>query len=246
MITIVFPNELFMEKKFTLMKTLTAFCNLLCGRKNACAVGNDATLVSAGCTTTTVNNESNNMDDPDRSGSFLFYEQSAINDQTAMGDDSSSPNDQKLKDNEGHDSQQKRAKSDELASGNGPASVYDRARWRVNDDLAACSGLIDEWSVVSGRWPGVNSDWQLWNKKVVVGNTETTNTGTKNTMTNKNDAWLPFASFYFLFDLIFKLFKCIQENNLNKNSEPVFIPVRICDKSKMHCSQNRFNKKNQI
>src|SRR5678816_3885792 len=130
MITIVFPNELFMEKKFTLMKTLTAFCNLLCGRKNACAVGNDATLVSAGCTTTTVNNESNNMDDPDRPGSFLFYEQSAINDQTAMGDDSSSPNDQKLKDNEGHDSQQKRAKSDELASGNGPASVYDRARWR--------------------------------------------------------------------------------------------------------------------
>ena len=245
MITIVFPNELFMEKKFTLMKTLTAFCNLLCGKKNACAVNNVVTGVSAGCTTTTVNNESNNIDDPDKSGSFLFYNQSAIDDQTAGGNDSPITGDQKLKNNDA-DNHSKRSENDELASGNGPGSVYDRARWRVNDDLAACIAVNGEWSVVSGYFPGVNSDWQLWNKKVVVGNTETTNTGTKNTRTNKNDAWLPFASFYFLFDLIFKLFKCIQENNLNKNSEPVFIPVRICDKSKMHFSQNRFNKKNQI
>ena len=244
MITIVFPNELFMEKKFTLMKTLTAFCNLLCGRKNACAVGNDVTLVSVGCTTKTVNSESNNIDDAKQIASFLFYDQSTINDQTPSGDDSSSINDQKIKDNEDHDSHRELGMSDELAKGNGP--VYDRARWTVNDDLAACIAVNGEWSVVSGYFPGVNSDWQLWNKKVVVGNTETTNTGTKNTRTNKNDAWLPFASFSFFCDLIFKLFKCIQENNLNKNSEPVFIPVRICDKSNMHFSQNRFNKKNKI
>ena len=148
MITIVFPNELFMEKKFTLMKTLTAFCNLLCGRKNACAVGNDVTLVSVGCTTKTVNNESNNIDDPDRLGSFLFYDQSTINDEAPSGDDSSSINDQKIKDNEDHDSHRELGMSDELAKGNGP--VYDRARWRVNDDLAACNAINSEWPLVNG------------------------------------------------------------------------------------------------
>jgi len=235
-----------MEKKFTLMKTLTAFCNLLCGKKNTCAVNNVAAGVLAGCTTTTVNNESNNIDDAKQIASFLFYDQSTINDQTPTGDDLSSINDQKIKDNEDRDNDRERGTNDELASGNGPGSVYDRARWRVNDDLAACSAINSEWPLVNGYFPGVNGGWQLWNKNILACNTQTTNTELKNTRTNKNGVWLPFASFYFLFDLIFKLFKCIQENNLNKNSEPVFIPVRICDKSKMHFSQNRFNKKNQI
>ena len=91
----------------------------------------------AGCTTTTVNNESNNIDDAKQIASFLFYDQSTINDQTPTGDDSSSINDQKIKDNEDGDNDRERGTNDELASGNGPGSVYDRARWRVNDDLAA-------------------------------------------------------------------------------------------------------------
>jgi len=197
-----------MEKKFTLMKTLTAFCNLLCGKKNACAVGNGATLVSGGCTTTTVNNKSNNMDDPDKSGSFLFYEQSA-NDQTSTGENSSSTsNGQQLKNNDDADNRSKRGASDELASGNGPASVYDRARWRVNDDLAACTAINSEWPVVNGYYPGVNSEWQLWNKNIPACNTQTTNTERKNTYTrtNQNDASLPFASFSFLYNTVLKKF----------------------------------------
>jgi len=218
-----------MEKKFTLMKTLTAFCNLLCGKKNACAVSNDATLVSAGCATTTVNNESNKIDDAKQNASFLFYDQSTINDQTPTGDDSSSKNDQKIKENEDHDNDRERDTNDELASGNGPASVYDRARWRVNDDLAACNAINSEWPLVNGYFPGVNSEWQLWNKKVVVGNTETTNTGTKNTRTNKNDAWLPFASFCFLFVGAFAKADLRQSIGqlFFKNQKPVLLTVPI-------------------
>jgi len=231
MITIVFPNELFMEKKFTLMKTLTAFCNLLCGRKNACAVGNDATLVSVGCTTKTVNSESNNIDDAKQIASFLFYDQSTINDQTPSGDDSSSINDQKIKDNEDHDSHRELGMSDELAKGNGP--VYDRARWRVNDDLAACNAINSEWPLVNGYFPGVNSEWQLWNKNIPACNTESTNTETKNTWTNQNDAWLPFASFSFLWTIIHNVLRSVKNNYSNRQVRAALIPVRIGNKPKV-------------
>jgi len=230
MITIVFPNELFMEKKFTLMKTLTAFCNLLCGRKNACAVGNDATLVSVGCTTKTVNSESNNIDDAKQIASFLFYDQSTINDQTPSGDDSSSINDQKIKDNEDHDSHRELGMSDELAKGNGP--VYDRARWRVNDDLAACNAINSEWPLVNGYFPGVNSEWQLWNKNIPACNTESTNTETKNTWTNQNDAWLPFASFSFLWTIIHSVLRSVKNNYSDRQVRVALIPVRIASKPK--------------
>ena len=203
MITIVFPNELFMEKNFTLMKTLTAFFNLLCGKKNVCALNNDATGASVDCPLTRVNNQSNNIDDPDKSGSFLFYNQSAIDDQTAGANDSSPiTGDQKLKNNDA-DNHSKRSMNDELASGNGSTSIYDHARWRVNDDLAACSAINSEWPVVNGYYPGVNSEWQLWNKNILAWNTQTTKTEPKNTRTNQNDAWLPFASFSFFFTDLF-------------------------------------------
>ena len=233
MITIVFPNELFMEKKFTLMKTLTAICNLLCGKKNACAVGSDTTLVSAGCSTTTVSNESNNIDDAKQIASFLFYDQSTINDQTPSGDDSSSINDQKIKDNEDRDNDRERGTNDELASGNGPASVYDRARWRVNDDLAACNAINSEWPLVNGYFPGVNSEWQLWNKNIPACNTESTNTETKNTWTNQNDAWLPFASFSFLWTIIHNVLRSVKNNYSNRQVRAALIPVRIGNKPKV-------------
>ena len=232
MITIVFPNELFMEKKFTLMKTLTAFCNLLCGKKNACAVNNVVTGVSVGCATTTVNNESHNMDDPDKSGSFLFYNQSAIDDQTAGGNDSPITGDQKLKNNDA-DNHSKRSENDELASGNGPGSVYDRARWRVNDDLAACNAINSEWPLVNGYFPGVNSEWQLWNKNIPACNTESTNTETKNTRTNQNDAWLPFASFSFLWTIIHNVLRSVKNNYSNRQVRAALIPVRIGNKPKV-------------
>jgi hypothetical protein len=222
-----------MEKKFTLMKTLSAFFNLLCGKKNACAVNNDATGGSVDCPLTRVNNQSNNMDDPDKSGSFLFYNQSAIDDQTAAVNDSSSiAGDQKLKNNDAH-SHSKHSENDELASGNGPASVYDRARWRVNDDLAACSAINSEWPVVNGYYPGVSSEWQLWNKNILACNRQTTNTEPKNTRTNQNDAWLPFASFSFIrhslgvggSTIISAVVKLFEEDDFKKSLRPVFIPV---------------------
>jgi len=222
-----------MEKKFTLMKTLTAFCNLLCGKKNTCAVNNVAAGVLAGCTTTTVNNESNNIDDAKQIASFLFYDQSTINDQTPTGDDLSSINDQKIKDNEDRDNDRERGTNDELASGNGPGSVYDRARWRVNDDLAACNAINSEWPLVNGYYPGVNSEWQLWNKNIPACNTESTNTETKNTWTNQNDAWLPFASFSFLWTIIHNVLRSVKNNYSNRQVRAALIPVRIGNKPKV-------------
>ncbi len=49
-----------MEKNFTLMKTLSAFCNLLFFRsrkKKVCAVNNDGMSLTGCCTVTTVNQQ---------------------------------------------------------------------------------------------------------------------------------------------------------------------------------------------
>ena len=224
------------------MKTLTAFLDLLFPRrKNSRAVNNEHVSTTGGCGNgTTVNNKFIYVNDAKQANaSFLFFEQAVINDQQSTVDSPRSiEDDKKIKSKE-----ELKKVNDELAQRNLPKPVYKTWKERVNDDLAACTAVDDP------LLPPLNTSYKRKNDNINVDHIFTINNTTINTdttRTNKNDALLPFASFSFFCDLIFKLFKCIQENNLNKNSEPVFIPVRICDKSKMHFSQNRFNKKNQI
>src|SRR4030095_12452983 len=130
-----------MEKKFTLMKTLTAFLVLLFPRskKNSRAVNNDQTS-TAGCGTgTTVNNHLIHTNDPDKPGSFLFFNESAIDGQSNWTpleqsiDNIPQPadNEQKLKSKE-----ELKKVNDELAQRNIPKPVHNNWRERVNDDMA--------------------------------------------------------------------------------------------------------------
>ena len=184
-----------MEKNFTLMKTLSAFCNLLFLRsrkKKIYAVNNDGTSLTGCCTVTTVNQKSNHTNDAKQhDASFLFYDQSAINDKISTGGSSSTAKDQKLKSNEDPEP----GVNDELASGNGAAPVYNNWRDRVNDDLAACTAVEDP------LFPPLKNSSKRKNENINVDHiftiNDTTTINTYTTMTNRNDALLPFASFSF-------------------------------------------------
>src|ERR1044071_1031935 len=96
-----------MEKNFTLMKTLTAFRDLLFprSRKNCRTVNNNQTS-TAGCGTGKVNNLLicvNDAKQPD--ASFLFFNKSTIDDQESKLDSpQSKDNEQKLNGKEDSDS----------------------------------------------------------------------------------------------------------------------------------------------
>src|SRR6185295_10226281 len=217
-----------MEKKFTLMKTLTAFRNLLFSRsKKSCrAVNNDITSV-AGCgITTTIHNHLKYTNDPDTSGSFLFFEQTADSQESAVGSLPSTDNDQKSKSN-----QPLRNVNDELAQKNLPKQVHNNWRERVNDDLAACTQVDDPLFPPKTSYKRKNDNINVDHIFTISDTTTTINNHT--TRTKRNDAFRPFASFSFLFIISFKALKFLPQNNFKRNSEPVFIPIRICDKSKM-------------
>jgi len=234
-----------MEKKFTLMKTLTAFRNLLFSRsKKSCrAVNNDITSV-AGCgITTTIHNHLKYTNDPDTSGSFLFFEQTADSQESAVGSLPSTDNDQKSKSN-----QPLRNVNDELAQKNLPKQVHNNWRERVNDDLAACTQVDDPLFPPKTSYKRKNDNINV-DHIFTINDTKTVNNETR---TNKNDAFLPFASFSFIrrslgvsgvSTIISAVSKSFQRDD-SKNLKPVFIPVSPFDKSKMRFSQNRFNQKN--
>ena len=251
-----------MEKNYTLMKTLTAFLDLLFPRrKNSRAVNNEHVSTTGGCGNgTTVNNKFIYVNDAKQANaSFLFFEQAVINDQQSTVDSPRSiEDDKKIKSKE-----ELKKVNDELAQRNLPKPVYKTWKERVNDDLAACTAVDDP------LLPPLNTSYKRKNDNINVDHIFTINNTTINTdttRTNKNDALLPFASFSFLFTEalakvnirrsfsegglftnIFKALKFLHQNNFKRNSEPVFIPIRICDKSNMRFSQNRFNKnQNQI
>src|SRR3954470_17533729 len=136
----IFLTELFMEKNFTLMKTLTAaFLDLLfSSRKNSRIVINTPVSTTGGWGTT-VHDHLKYMNDPDMSGSFLFFEQAVTDSQQSTVDSPRSiEDDSKIKSKE-----ELKKVNDELAQRNAPKPVYNNWRERVNDDLAACTQVDD-------------------------------------------------------------------------------------------------------
>src|SRR5689334_4722844 len=110
MITIVFPTKLLMEKKFTLMKTLTAALSALRdllfsrSKRNFHTVNNFQTSTTGGCETT-VQDHFIYANDPGKSGSFLFFNQAGISDQSSIDNgQQATDNDQKLQGKEDPDS----------------------------------------------------------------------------------------------------------------------------------------------
>ena len=225
-----------MEKNFTLMKTLSAFCNLLFLRsrkKKIYAVNNDGMSLRGCCTVTTVNQKSNHTNDAKQhDASFSFYDQSTINDKISTGSSSSTTKDQKLKSNEDPEP----GVNDELASGNGATPIYKNWRDRVNDDLAACTAVEDPFL------PPLKNSSKRRNENINVDHIfttyDTTTINTYTTTTNRNDALLPFASFSFLFieglanmnlcQIIYQLFFGAAE--LFKNRKPVLLTIPIRSK----------------
>jgi len=178
-----------MEKKFTLMKTLTAlsaFCDLLFSRskKNPHAVNNSSTSTTGGCGTTTVNDRLIYVNDPYKSGSFLFFNQAADSQQSAVDSPQSMDNQQKLKSKE-----ELKKVNDELAQRNIPKPANNNWRQRVNDDLAACSPVVSRESVIVSR-----ESITVIN---VLKNIFPTSTVHNETRTKKNDSVLA-GSFSFL------------------------------------------------
>jgi hypothetical protein len=146
MITIVFPNIIVHGEKYTLMKTLTAFLDLLFPRrKNSRAVNNDQPSTAGGCGTGTVTNHLIYVNDPDRSGSFLFFEQAVINGQQSTPDSYRVDSPQSIEDDKKIKSDSSREKkiNDELALGSTPKPVYKTWKERVNDDMAVCTAVDD-------------------------------------------------------------------------------------------------------
>jgi hypothetical protein len=231
-----------MEKKFTLMKTLTAFLDLLFPhRKNSRAVNNGYASTTGGCgTTTTVNNHFIYMNDPDKSGSFLFFYDVAIDGQQSTGNGQEViDNNDKSKSKEDSDSYREKKVNDELAQRNIPRPTHNNWKQRVNDDLAACSPVVSRESVIVSRESitVINVLESIFPKTTAVDN---------ETRTNKNDASLPFASFSFFvrrlvrrnfnegesvgegsfFSTIISAFsKCFKQESFNKNLKPVFLPI---------------------
>ena len=225
-----------MEKNFTLMKTLSAFCNLLffySRKKKVSALNNGGAPLTGCCTVTTVNHKSNHTNDAKQhDASFLFYDQSTINDKISTGSSSSTTKDQKLKSNEDPEP----GVNDELASGNGATPIYKNWRDRVNDDLAACTAVDDPLS------PPLKNLYKRKSENINVDHIftidDTTTINTYTTRTNRNDALLPFASFSFLFieglanmnlcQIIYQLFFGAAE--LFKNRKPVLLTIPIRSK----------------
>jgi hypothetical protein len=205
-----------MEKNFTLMKTLTAaFLDLLFPRrKNSHRVNNGHVSTTGGCgTKTTVNNEFIYVNDPDRSGSFLLFEQAVIIDQPSTMDAPQSTNDdQKLKSKE----ESKRI-NDELALGSSPKPVYKTWKERVNDDLAACTAVDDP------LFPPVKNSYKRKNDNInvdhifTISDTTTINNYTTRT-TNDPDKSGSFS--FFIKDLLFPAF-------FHKQQRLILIPARL-------------------
>ena len=230
-----FLTELFMEKNFTLMKTLTAFLNLLLFRskKNSRPVNNDqASTTESGTGTTVTNHLKYSNDAKQCDASFLFFNESTVDGQQSEVDrPQSMDNDQKLKRNDSGSNSESKEINDELALGSSPTPVYKSWKERVNDDLAACSPVVSHESVVASR-ESVNVI-----NDVVKNMFQTSATIlTMETRTNKNDAFLPFASFCFLFadsfakgDLcqnIGQLFYNVAEALKNRRPVLLTIPIR--------------------
>ena len=227
-----------MEKNFTLMKTLTAFLDLLFPRrKNFRAVNNDQTFTTGGCGTgTTVRDHLKYMNDARQAdASFLFFEQAVIDGQPSTVDSPRAiEDDKKFKSKDDPDSYREKKVNDELAQRNLPKPV-NNWRQRVNDDLAACTAVDDP------LVPSLKNSYKRKNDNINVDHIFTINDTTKvnkETRTNKNDAWLPFASFCFLFvDALAKadLFQSIGQLFFNvaevfKNQKPVLLTIPIRSK----------------
>src|SRR5689334_21346580 len=174
MITIVFPTKLLMEKKFTLMKTLTAALSALRdllssrSKRNFPTVNNFHTSTTGGCETT-VQDHLIYANDPGKSGSFLFFNQ-ADGQQSAIDNQQSVDNDQKLKSKE-----ESKKINDELAQRNIPKPVHNNWRQRVNDDLAACTAIDDP------LLPPSNNSYKRKNDNINVDHIFTINDTTINT-----------------------------------------------------------------
>ena len=205
-----------MEKNFTLMKTLTAFLHLLfpASRKNARAVHKDQPSGKRCSTATAVENKSTDMNDAKHDdASFLFFEKTAIVDQPSTTDNPATISDeQKLKNTE-----ELRKVNDEMALRSAP--LHNNWKHRVNDDLAACVTVGRESAVVSRESITVIDNPIKSIVPAIIVNDET--------RTNKNDAWLPFASFCFsdLFQSISQLFYEIA--GLFENRRPVLLTIPI-------------------
>jgi hypothetical protein len=232
-----------MEKKFTLMKTLTAFLDLLFPRrrKNSRAINSTQTSTTGGCGTTPVNNRSMYMNDPDTSGSFLFFNQALDGQQSTDNGQQAIDKDEQLKSKEDPESYRGKI-NDELALGSSPKPVYKSWKERVNDDLAACTAVDDP------LLPPLNNSYKRKNENInvdhifTISNTIKRNTNT--TRTNKNGACLPFASFSFFvrrsfseggsfFSMIVSnVLKSLSQDEPSKNLKPIFIPLPLRDKTK--------------
>jgi len=241
-----------MEKNYTLMKTLTAafFDLLFSRRKNSRIVNNDRTSTTGGCGNgTTVHDHIKYMNDLDKPGSFLFFEQTVGGQGSAVDSPQSINNEQKIKNKE-----ELKKVNDELAQRNIPKPGYNNWRDRVNDDLAACTAVDDPLLPAKNSYKRKSDNINV-DHIFTINHTKTVNNETR---TNKNDPDTSgsFCSFIrrnfsegglftnTFIRIIAAFLKSFEQDDLNKNSRLVFIPIRICDKSKMRFHQNRFNQKN--
>jgi len=221
-----------MEKKFTLMKTLTAFLDLLFPRrKNSRTLNNNQASTTGGCGTAVHDHFKYVNDAKQADASFLFFEQALIYGQQSTVDSLQSiEDDKKIKSKEAPDNylstgrhDREKKVNDELAQRNLPKPVHNNWRERVNDDLAACTAVDDP------LVPSLKNSYKRKNDNINVDHIFTiTTTVNDETRTNKNDAFLPFASFsFFLRQIIFQPFFSVAE--LFKNQKPVLltIPIRL-------------------
>jgi len=214
-----------MEKIFTLMKTLTAVCSLVFPRKkSSCAVTNEQTPTGGCGNGTTVDNDLIYANDPDKAGSFLFFNQAVNSQESAVGSLEPSNNEEKLKSKE-----ELKKVNDELAQRNIPKPVNNNWRQRVNDDMAACTAVDDP------MFPPVKNSYKRKNENINVYHIFTINdttTAHNETRTSKNDsAWA--GSFSFLSVVMSVVLRSFKQDQPNQNLKPVFIPVRPYNKSKI-------------
>jgi len=227
-----------MEKNFTLMKTLTAFFKRLLFRRreNSRPVNNDQTSTTGCSSGTTVTNYSKHTNDAKQAdASFLFFDKPTVDDERSP---QSMDNDQKSKSNYPGSYRESKKINDELALGSSPTPVNKSWKERVNDDLAACSGIVSRQSVVASReWVNVSDVL-----KSIFPTTRVHN----ETRTNKNDAFLPFASFsFFIRRFVRRNFnegESLGEGGLLteffKNQKPVLLTIPIHSKGTRQPNQN--------
>jgi hypothetical protein len=173
-----------MEKISTLLKTLTAFRELLFTRgsnKNVRIINNKQTSVTGCCAVTAITHKSFYRDDAKQDASFLFFEQAPHSEE-----------DKKVKAKEDTDNTKKT--NDEFALGSSPKPVHKTWRERVNDDLAACTAVDDP------LFPPIKNSIKRQNENIIdhifiINDATTTNDKTK---ARNNDALVLFASFSFL------------------------------------------------